>query len=215
MRGSSGSNKAASDEEILLATETLQLSIENMSHLLEKESNSSNQLIPRLRDQIKSIIDTIHLNLPEAPLKVDSPTTSKPALSPTTVPQIETSPRTQTQPSDSVIPAPNLKAHLAQSSLNILTRNVPKLATSNPTLTSAQSALNLISPPTSPSASKLRAAVEGRMSRDDDSTDMDADRAETTQEAIIREARTIGKSYPKLLQCAKLNASPDDFKYGQ
>lgn len=214
MQSSSGPNTPRSDEEILLAAETFQLSIENMSHLLEKESNSSSQLIPRLRDQIKSIIDTIHLNLPAASPKIDSPTTPKPALT-ATAPQIEAiSPRaSQTPPSDSAT-APNLKAHLAQSSLNILTRNVPKLAISNPQLVTTQSALNLISPPASPSASRLRAAVEGRMSRDDDNnTNVDADRAETTQEAIIREARTIGKSYPKLLECAKINATQDDFKY--
>lgn len=215
MQASSGSNARGSDEEILLAAEVLQVSIENMGLLLE--SHSSSQLIPRLRDQIKSIIDTIHLNMPAAPIKLDSPTAmSKPSLNPP-LPQIDTiSPRSQTPTSDSATAtptAPNLKAHLAQSSLNILTRSVPKLAISNPTLSNAQSALNLISPPSSPSALKLRAAVEGRMSRDDDNTDTDADHAETTQEAIIREARTIGKSYPQLLECAKTNASQDDFKY--
>lgn len=217
MQASYGSNARGSDEEILLAAEVLQVSIENMGLLLEKESHSSSQLIPRLRDQIKSIIDTIHLNMPAAPIKLDSPTAmSKPSLNPPP-PQIDTiSPRSQTPTSDSATAtptAPNLKAHLAQSSLNILTRSVPKLAISNPTLSNTQSALNLISPPASPSALKLRAAVEGRMSRDDDNTDTDADHAETTQEAIIREARTIGKSYPQLLECAKTNASQDDFKY--
>lgn len=214
MRPSSGSNTDGSDEEILLAAENFQHTIENMGLLLEKESHSSSQLIPRLRDQIKSITDTVRLDLPAAAIKIDSPTApSKPAINLPT-PQIETtSPRSP--PSDSVIAtpsAPNLKAHLAQSSLNILTRSVPKLAISNPTLNHTQSALNLISPPSSPSALKLRAAVEGRMSRDFGNYDVEADHAETTQEAIIREARTIGKSYPKLLECAKTNASQDDFK---
>jgi hypothetical protein len=163
--------------------------------------------VPRLLEQMKSIIDTLYLELNT--IKVDIPV--KPRVSPqpsgTTSPTL--SPRqsppdtvTQGQSSDT------LKQNLVRSSLNILTRSVPKLAVSSNSALNT-SALHLISPPVSPSASKLRAAVEGRMSQGDEVPD---DRAETTQEAIIREARTIAKSYPKLLECARINASQEDFK---
>ena len=190
-----------------MATELLEFSLKNMQHLLDDDLQCS-QLIPRLIDQVKSIIDTIHLDLSDVSVP--------PNMSTNPIPQLEViSPRaSQTSALLVIAPptAPNLKAHLAQSSLNILTRSVPKLATNLSLINVQANPLTLISPPTSPSASRLRAAVEGRMSRDSDSHSTEGDRAETTQEAIIREARTIGKSYPKLLECANMNSSQDDFK---